>query len=91
MSARAEVFRGAMRDRAFAVTLARTMVATAVSAPQFLPGLGAILRAHPPDESIGALADLFAKHGQAEDADGLRKLANVVAFHGLTWRQIDGN
>ena len=91
MSARDEVFRGAMRDRAFAVTLARTMVATAVSAPQFLPGLGAVLRGSEPCTSIGALADLFAKHGQAEDADGLRKLANVVAFHGLTWREIDGN
>ena len=91
MSARDEVFRGAMRDRAFAATLTRTMVATAVSAPQFLPGLGAILRAHPPDESIRSLADLFAKHGQAEDADGLRKLANVAGFHGLTWREVDGN
>ena len=80
-----ETFREYQREAA------RTMVATAVSAPQFLPGLGAILRAHSPDESIRALADLFAKHGQAEDADGLRKLANVVAFHGLTWREIDGN
>ena len=91
MSARDEVFRGAMRDRAFAATLTRTMVATAVSAPQFLPGLGAVLRGSEPPVSIRALAGLFATHGQAEDADGMRSLANVVAFHGLTWREIDGN
>lgn len=91
MSAKREVFLRAMRDRPYAVTIARTMLATVTSASQFATGFAAELRRHAPGDALRAVADLFARHGEAGDVQALRKLANVVAFHELTWREIDGN
>lgn len=90
-SAREEAFRIAMQNRTAAITLARTMLATVVAQPQFKPGLGAALRTEPPKDAIEAIASLFGQRGDPQDAAALRRLANVVAFHALTWREIDGN
>jgi len=91
VNSRDEVFSRARADRAYAAIVTRDMVLRATTAPQFKPGLGARLRGNEPDEAIDALASLFARHGDQDDAAALYRLAAIVRDHALTWVEIDGN
>lgn len=90
--AQERVFDAARRDRKAAALLAREMLRTVASEPQFKPGLLAAVRpVATPTETAAIFSKLYAENGVASDAKALRDLADVCGLHRLTWADIDGN
>lgn len=94
MSSKQVVFMAAATDRRIAAFVARDMVARLES--RFAVGFGKVLRSEAPAVSLDTLARMLLglpDRGDAaargEDADALRRIAEVCAKHRLTWPEID--